>query len=365
MSGIQRDPQDGDRRTRRGERLLVVLVILAAAVFVAVFVMRHVSTHDDFRAVAFPDHSHGWAIADVYDSSGRTITGGAIYATTNGGTTWQRQESATTWCSPSEVAFANARCGWVLGSAQPVNGALAPNPNILLATADSGATWKRQDPDTDVNLSDVACTSATHAWAVGGSGVIVATTDGGATWQRQASTTTGGLNSVTFADARHGWAVGHGVILATTDGGRTWKAQDSVGSYTLTCAICAGPEHAWALGGDYDDNRDVILATSDGGTTWTVQYSSTSVNLTGLAFVDATHGWAVGLDGVVLATTDGGDTWKPQRSGTTMDLLDVAFANTTHGLVVGDRTKGNNPMAAQFTGSIVLHTTDGGLNWVR
>ena len=69
--------------------------------------------------------------------------------------------------------------------------------------------------------------------------------------------------------------------------------------------------------------------------------------------------------GLILATTDGGANWQRQFSGTKLDLLDVAFADSTHGLVVGRRTKGADPLEAQFIGSIVLRTMDGGVTWTR
>jgi photosystem II stability/assembly factor-like uncharacterized protein len=379
MSNIQRDPQGSERRPARHTKYLVFSVVILAAAVVAVVLVssnsgpRYFSRHHDLRAVAFPDVGHAWAIADVYQAGGFSITGGAIRATTNGGVTWNEQESATTWCSPSNVAFANARCGWVLGSAQPASGALPPSdPNVMLATTDDGATWKRQDTGTShtgIELSNLACASPQDAWAVGGAGanigVVLATTDGGATWKRQWQAADGGLENVAFADARHGWAVGDGVILATTDGGSTWKKQGLITRYVLTDVACAGADHAWALGAGDSSNRDVILATSDGGATWKVQYASARMRMAGMAFADTSHGWVVGLGGVILATTDGGTSWRPQRSGTTLDLLDVAFADATHGVAVGDRSKGDDPLAAQFIGSIVLRTTDGGATWTK
>ena len=374
--------QGGDRRPARHTKYLVFSVVVVAVAVVAAVVLvssnsgpRCFSRHHGLLAVAFPDVGHAWAIADVYQSGGLRITGGAIYAATNGGAAWRQQESATTWCSPSNVAFANARCGWVLGSARPADNALPADPDVVLATTDGGATWKRQDAGTlhtGIELSSVACAGPTHAWAVGGVnaavGVIVATTDGGINWKKQWQATlptNGSLEYVAFADARHGWAVGGGVILATTDGGTTWTRQLSDTRYVLTDVACPGATHAWALGGDHATSRDVILATTDGGATWHVQYTTAGNDLSAMAFADTTHGWVVGVGGVILATTDGGRSWRPQRSGTTLDLLDVAFADATHGLAVGDRTKGDDPLAAQFVGSVVLRTTDGGVTWTK
>lgn len=381
MSNAEQGPQGKvSPRARRAKHLITAVVILAAAVVAVAFVLklsgprpRYFSRHIDLDAVAYPDAGHGWVIGDVYNAGGFSITGGAIHVTKNGGVTWHEEESATTWCSPSEVAFADARCGWVLGSSQPANNAPPADPNVVLATTDGGASWTRQDTGTsgtDYELSDFACANDMHAWAAGGGGtqkgVILATTDGGAFWKRQYLGEAGSLEAVAFADAHHGWAVGdRGLILATTDGGAAWKTQYSLARYDLTRVACASAAHAWAMGWDSSNNHAIILATTDGGTTWRLQYSSASVNLAGMAFADTTHGWAVGFGGVSLATTDGGQSWKPKHSGTTMDLLDVAFADTTHGLVVGHRTKGDDPLAAQLIGSIVLRTTDGGTTWTK
>ena len=99
------------------------------------------------------------------------------------------------------------------------------------------------------------------------------------------------------------------------------------------------------------------------GATWRRQYTGTAIHLSSVAFADARHGWVVGSGGTILATTAGGDSWSPQRSGTRMDLYDVAFADASHGLAVGDTFKGDDPMAQQFIGSVILRTTDGGGDW--
>ena len=149
------------------------------------------------------------AAADVWSHDRFEIEGGAIFAATSDSAIWHRQQAPSAWSSPSELAFANDRCGWVLGTED-----MHPP---LLATTNGGATWTAQDVDRlnpNGDLNDIACADARHAWIVGDTdghnGVILATTDGGLTWRRQALTTTGYLEAVAFADARHGWAVGVG-----------------------------------------------------------------------------------------------------------------------------------------------------------
>lgn len=371
MTDPRRDLQGIEGRPAlRRKRLVAAVVVLTAAVLTVVLVVRlsgphYFSRHVQVEGIAFPDASHAWVAGNVYNGGGLSITGGAILATTNGGTIWKQQNSATTW-TPWTVAFANARCGWMLGSPQPVNNAIPADSNVVLATTDGGASWVRQDigtSGTDFNLTDVACADATHVWAMGG-GAVFATTNGGATWYRRYLDRGDSPNAAAFASAMDGWALGDHVVLTTTDGGDIWSRRGSVAAYTLGDIACADARHAWALGGDdKSEGYDVILATTDGGTTWKVQYSNARVSLTDMAFADTTHGWAVGFGGLILATTNGGATWQPEPSGTKMNLMDVAFADAALGLAAGERTEGDDPMSAQFVGSIILRTTDGGVTW--
>ena len=78
-------------------------------------------------------------------------------------------------------------------------------------------------------------------------------------------------------------------------------------------------------------------------------------SIIGLLVVIATglspeEGWAVGGAGAILHTTDGGENWIQQNSGTRNWLYSVNFVSSIEGWVVGDW-------------GIILHTTDGGENW--
>jgi photosystem II stability/assembly factor-like uncharacterized protein len=354
--------------------VVLIALLVGVAVWRAAASPHYYSTTVSLSVVAFPDPDHAWVAGDVWTRDGMLIAGGTIHATTSGGVSWRKQEFATDWSDPYGIAFANAKCGWVVGTVQASSGTIPSDENVLLATTDGGVTWKQQADRTKYSLTGVACVSASHAWAVGGGdpsapgNVVLVTTDGGASWRQQHRTRAGDLWSIAFADARHGWAVGDGVILATTDGGASWRQQGSVKGCFLRSVACGDARSAWAVGSSAS-NRDVILATTDGGASWQVQYSGSDPNSKGqigysdVAFADALHGWVVGLDGTILATTDGGRTWKPQRSGTKMDLNGVAFADTRHGLVVGATIEGDDPLAGKLDGSTILRTTDGGATW--
>jgi photosystem II stability/assembly factor-like uncharacterized protein len=137
---------------------------------------------------------------------------------------------------------------------------------------------------------------------VGTAGTILATTNGGAHWSPQDSGTSAWLRAVACSDATHAWAVGAlGTILATKDDGVTWHEQSSGISSDLFAVACSDALHAWAegIGGN-------ILVTTDGGADWNPQSSGSSASLQGVVFKDATHGWIVGTNGTILATASGG-----------------------------------------------------------
>ncbi len=353
--------------------LAAVCIAVGLLVWRAVAAPHYYSTNTSLGVVAFPDSHHAWVAGDLWTNGGTLISGGTIHATSSGGVSWHRLEFSTNWTDPFGIAFANARCGWVVGSAQEVAGTLPRDENMLLATTDGGVTWKKQADRSKYSLNGVACVGASQAWAVGAmvhpeGGVVLHTRDGGATWRQQYTTNAGDLWDVAFADARHGWAVGDGVILGTTDGGVRWTQQGPAKDFFLRSVACGNARCAWAVGST-TSNRDVIVATTDGGESWRVQHTGSgqdsqgAIGYQGVAFADALRGWVVGLSGTILATTDGGRAWQPQRSGTRMDLNDVAFADSRHGLAVGDYVEGNDPMAGKLDGSVILRTTDGGASW--
>jgi photosystem II stability/assembly factor-like uncharacterized protein len=276
----------------------------------------------DFADVACTDDSHAWAV-------GRDERGGwgGIFATTDGGATWRAQYSGALLMG---VTFANASDGWAVGRAQTGSG-------TIFATTDGGATWKPQYADDNLpSLEDVACTDASHAWAVG-YGTILATTDGGATWKPQYSGAGDEvIHAVAFANPSDGWAVGYHANLSTTDGGATWTAQSAGEVVDLYDVACTDASHAWAVasGG--------LLATTDGGATWRAQKPNVTAALQAVAFADSNHGWAVGESsaetgyGTILATTDGGVSWFEQtNTGNGQILEGIACADATHAWAVG------------------------------
>jgi photosystem II stability/assembly factor-like uncharacterized protein len=78
--------------------------------------------------------------------------------------------------------------------------------------------------------------------------------------------------------------------------------------------------------------------------------------LYGVDFIDAENGFAVGDHGTILHTPDGGTNWLPLESGVPeANLYSVSFLNLNDGLIVGDN----------IDSQVILKTTDGGQNWTK
>lgn len=95
-----------------------------------------------------------------------------------------------------------------------------------------------------------------------------------------------------------------------------------------------------------------IVRSLDGGSTWDVRscVEGDEVSLMAVHFPDDQEGWAVGYNGTVLHTNDGGANWVFQGDGLEGALQDVHFLNEDLGWTVG-------------TEGTLLRTRNGGNDW--
>jgi len=89
---------------------------------------------------------------------------------------------------------------------------------------------------------------------------------------------------------------------------------------------------------------------------WQPQTSETILDLQSVFFTDNDNGWAVGNEGIILHTADGGDNWIEQSSGADFVLESVYFNNPDNGWIAGG--KGGVPQTG-----IILRTVNGGEAW--
>ncbi len=209
-------------------------------------------------------------------------------------------------------------------------------------------------------------------------GIIYKTTAGGTTWQENHPWT---INQCMFVFGMHfhsastGYVSAMGLIASifpsavlykTTDGGNSW-----VNVYGLTFEFIGkmwddvfffDENNGWLAGANSDIRR-----TTNGGTTWTTQSAPVNSSLKDMHFLNVNEGWIVGGDydsitgqgtnGVILHTTNGGANWVAQISGVPYQFYGVHFIDNLNGWVCGYKDT--------LSPGVFYRTTDGGSNWTE
>jgi photosystem II stability/assembly factor-like uncharacterized protein len=236
-----------------------------------------------------------------------------ILNTTDGGITWNKQNSGGTY-SFSSVFCLNKNIVYVT------------DYNIKYTT-DGGISWYNQTVPNSAIIWDILFINADEGFAVGGNcnccvgGVngayIFHTTNGGGTWSTQKyDSTLVGYLGVSFINDSTGTVVGTGgTILHTTDGGKTWNSQNSGTTEDIWVVFYFNSNLAYAVGGNCSIvNNGIILCTENGGETWTKQDIPTDNPIYKVFFINDSTGVAVGHRGTILRTKTGGVPMKNQEN---------------------------------------------------
>ena len=173
----------------------------------------------------------------------------------------------------------------------------------------NGTNWSRvasPSPVTGDELSGVAATSATSAWAVGGSdGVPLILHWNGSRWSKVASPTAGTwpttLVAVSATSARNAWAVGYwfdnGIdqTFIVHWNGTKWSRVKSPNpgpsdyADTLNAVKATSAANAWAVG---EDGAGSLILHWD-GTSWSKVTTANYEDLSGIDGVSASNAWTV------------------------------------------------------------------------
>jgi photosystem II stability/assembly factor-like uncharacterized protein len=282
-------------------------------------------SHDQlyYQGLHFVDIHNGWVVGDS----------GVIVHTTDGGFSWDTQESGTA-VSLRTVFFVNTKKGWVGGGSDSVG-----------RTTDGGATWMWVRPAGEPRRTFMAMSFVNEntGWVVDNVGGILHTDDGGRTWLAQASGTTWAITAIQFLDVKEGWATAtNRVVLHTTDGGAAWITQmlDTINYGSGVTAIYTDVffrDHSsgWiptnVMASSIANPMASVVATSNAGRTWSRQLTPDENGLTTLQFVNQNRGWA-GSYGGILLTTNGGNSWEYHLRKKDGDpVVDLYFVDESHG----------------------------------
>ncbi|MHB8896953.1 MAG: WD40/YVTN/BNR-like repeat-containing protein, partial [Candidatus Geothermincolia bacterium] len=184
---------------------------------------------------------------------------GFVAATTNGGANWAAQTPSMI-LSERNIPGISAAGGAIWASSED---------GSTFRSADGGSTWDRFGNTWTTNtLVAVSAIDARSAWAAGDTGAILRTFNGGESWVTQRSSTAEFLSWIDAVGSSTAWAVGlNGTIVKTTDYGNHWIPQSSGTTQDMQCVAAVDAYQAWACA--FDDNAATILHTTNGGDTWT------------------------------------------------------------------------------------------------
>lgn len=328
-----------------------------------------------------------------------------LYYTRDNGETWVNiSPSANVKFSSNpvygkDIFFLDGEHGWIVRS-----GTDGTN-NVVLRTEDSGESWKIASLEESEAVTALHFNSSTHGYLLTSESVgtlkeqktLYTTTDGGVNWTQtstnnpiQATNDAISLQGYTmgmmFTDMGKGFVpvleLGTPKMYVTRDDGETWSVDKSFfnrtsslhtdcSSFTMGELESLSVNHHklyLPLGcSEGDQVKYSGLFTDDSGDTWNfVQFELPAESGTDKrlypTFVSDRIGWML-LGKTVYQTADQGKTWtKLAESKNLSDLLDkypeivkMQFVTTKVGWILLEN--------ASEKKSILMQTTDGGLNW--
>ena len=118
---------------------------------------------------------------------------------------------------------------------------------------------------------------------------------------------------------------------------------------TVDCIQFIDNDNGWIAVGGVGLDHGAVYGTSNGGITWT-RLCTTRYPLQRVFFLNTSEGWACGNNGILLHTTDGGDNWVESYPAGSTGLLSVEFIDSNYGTLTG------------WSGKI-YRTMNGGASW--
>ena len=172
----------------------------------------------------------------------------------------------------------------------------------------------------------------------------------------------GKINDLYFTDANTGWFTIYDMVYKTTDSGDSWIIFSNAGSNR---SIGFFDDQTGILGNL--DSNNVLRRSTNGGANWTNVTGFPSIKprgVCGISIVDSNTAYIVGAytyNARVFKTTDKGLNWSLVFNDTSLarSLVDCYFWSKDSGIVAG----GYNVTSFDNGNSVVLLTTNGGINW--
>ena len=279
------------------------------------------------RNLSFVDSLTGWCVGQ----------GGTIIHTTDGGASWEIQNSTVEWFIV-DVFFLNKNVGWALTIKET-----PPFGTIILNTTNGGNNWIQSAyPENNIFMNTIFFFDSLNGF-LGGS-IISRTTDGGLSWQEADidSNMISGLPvyNFSFYNRQFGYACGGfidlaGVIWKTTNYGLNWSAT-GVSPDQIFDLYVIDSLSAITLSGDPEGFFEVgDIKTTDAGETWSYDALSFFALSFAIDFRTENEGWsASGFK--FIYTTNKGMEWLETSIPDSAVIFDLQFTDTSTGYAVGE-----------------------------
>lgn len=254
---------------------------------------------------------------------------------------------------------------------------------------------------TDATLNSIAIVSSDRLCAVGDCGAILKSENGGVSWTEIPNPAQSNLHAVVFFDSEHGLAVGgsignytrtsRAVVLRTLDGGLSWQPVEN--NLPRLCGMLLQGRRliAW---GDYSPGTQTgVFQSTDFGNTWqpipfslghvmalgtAADHSIVAIDTLGRAQVGSSMaGTSRDLNarlGAIRQLHHTGQFWIAlgqngelvrSHDGKTWTQIEYPLSTEARAFCTWESVAqfGNEVWIAGNPGSILLHSSDGGLSW--
>ncbi|VXB22950.1 MULTISPECIES: YCF48-related protein [Chryseobacterium] len=271
--------------------------------------------------------------------------GGAVYKTTNGGTSWQ-------WMSPNSPYSTDT--DYNLNSLYFFNnqtGICVGNNGRIIKTQNGGTNWTNYSPTYDV-INEIHFIDPNKAYFKTNLGELFKTQNAGNNWQKvQYPAHQSYSNGFVFLNENVGYSFGanQGVVYKTIDGATTWTSSTLIPYESIYSFSFLNENIGFASGG-YSSQYAGFYKTTDGANSW---QKISDEKFSFLKFFNNNVGYAVksGIFYKLFKTTDGGITWN-QCFDTGSSDIHFDFLNENQIFL-----KGNN---GDF-----FKSNDGGTTWIQ
>ncbi|HEU0036734.1 MAG TPA: hypothetical protein VFQ53_39245 [Kofleriaceae bacterium] len=208
---------------------------------------------------------------EIVHVGGRVNGPASLFASPDGGASWQRLGLPANVAMILDVKFLDASTGFVFAG---TDADAVKSHGLIIKTTDGGRTWKTvyesqrpyelmwkgSCPSRQVCFASLQNYSAQAAADPAAGAVampkrfVVKTVDGGETWRELPVVDDPKMQEfgIGFVDDQHGWLGAVPTGFETTDGGATWKPVDTMPRATNKLRIVrdGARAHVWAIGVD-------------------------------------------------------------------------------------------------------------------